>query len=136
MLNLLEALKLYLLTVVVFFGIDLVWLSVVANNFYQKHLGFLLSPKPNLVAAMSFYLLYIVGIVYFAILPGLEAESLLKTALSGALLGLIAYATYDLTNLATIKDWPLIVVVVDILWGTVLTGTVAFLTAFLFKRFF
>lgn len=114
----------YLLTVPVFFLIDLVWLGVVAKSFYQSQIGFLLGPV-NWTAAIIFYLLYIVGIVVFAIQPALLAGSLSKAIMLGAFFGFIAYATYDLTNLATLKDWPLTLVVVDIIWGTILTGAVA-----------
>jgi uncharacterized membrane protein len=113
--------KLYLATLVAFFAIDLVWLSLVARAFYRKYLGFLMAPKVNWPAALIFYLLFVVGILVFAILPGLEAGSLKTTIVHAALFGLIAYATYDLTNLATLKDWPLIVTGVDLAWGTVVS---------------
>ncbi len=122
--GILQYVYIYLLTVPIFFLIDMVWLGLVASKFYQTHLGFLLGPV-NWSAAIIFYLLYIVGIVVFAIIPGLEAQSLMKAIILGALFGFLAYATYDLTNLATIKDWPLIVTIVDLIWGTVLTGAVA-----------
>ena len=118
-------LKLYLLTVPVFFAIDLIWLGLVARSFYQKHLGYILSPEVNWPAAVVFYLIYIVGIIFFAVRPALEVESLSRALLLGAFFGFITYATYDLTNLATLKDWPLIVVIVDIAWGTVLCALVA-----------
>jgi len=117
--------KLYLLTIPVFFAIDLLWLGVVARNFYQHHLAHLLSPAVNWPAAFVFYLMYIAGIMLFAVKPGLDAGSLAKAAVWGALFGFFTYATYDLTNLATLRDWPIKVVVVDILWGTVLCTLVA-----------
>ena len=117
--------KLYLLTIPVFFAIDLLWLGVVAKNFYQNNLAHLLSPAVNWPAALTFYFMYIAGIILFAVKPGLDAGSLAKTALWGALFGFFTYATYDLTNLATLRDWPLKVVVIDILWGTVLCTLVA-----------
>jgi uncharacterized membrane protein len=118
--------KLYFATLVAFFAIDLVWLVLVARTFYRKYLGFLMAPSPNWLAAILFYLLFVVGIVVFAVLPGLETNSLKTTLLRGALFGLIAYATYDLTNLATVKDWPLIVTVVDMIWGTVVSVVVSY----------
>lgn len=118
-------LKLYLATLVAFFAIDIVWLAFVARTFYRKYIGFLMAPSPNWLAAIIFYLLFIVGILVLAVLPGLEANSLKTTLLRGALFGLVAYATYDLTNLATLKDWPLIVTVVDLIWGTVLSTVVS-----------
>ena len=113
-------LKLYLLTIPVFFAIDMVWLGYAAKNFYQTRLHHLLSPEVNWPAALLFYFIYIVGILFFAVRPGLEADSLVKTCLYGALFGFFTYATYDLTNLATLRDWPITVVIVDIAWGTVL----------------
>lgn len=116
---------LYLLLVPLFFGIDLLWLGLVASEFYSDQIGFLLVEKVNWVAALVFYLLYIASIIYFAVLPGVEKISGAKSAINGALLGFIAYATYDLTNLATLKGWPLNIVLVDMLWGTLLTMIVA-----------
>ncbi|PLX83072.1 MAG: DUF2177 domain-containing protein [Desulfuromonas sp.] len=117
--------KLYLLTVPIFFAIDLIWLGVVARGFYQKHLGYILSPEVNWAAAIVFYLVYIVGIIFFAVRPALNEQALLTACLLGAFFGFITYATYDLTNLATLKGWPLIIVVVDIAWGTLLCSLVA-----------
>jgi len=119
-------LKLYLATLVAFFAVDMVWLGLVARTFYRKYLGFLMAPSPNWLAAIIFYLLFVVGVLVLAVLPGLEANSLKTTLLRGALFGLIAYATYDLTNLATVKNWPLIVTVVDMIWGTVLSLAVSY----------
>ena len=118
-------LKLYLLTVPVFFAIDLIWLGVVAKNFYQNNLSAFLSPNVNWPAALAFYFMYIAGIILFAVKPGLDAQSIGKAALWGALFGFFTYATYDLTNLATLRDWPLKVVFVDIAWGTLLCTLVA-----------
>ena len=120
-----KVLYLYLLTVPVFFGVDMLWLGFVAKEFYQKNLGHLLRPDVNWTAALVFYLLYIVGILIFATLPALEKRSFQQAIVLGGLFGFFAYATYDLTNLATLKDWPLKVAVVDIIWGIVLTATVA-----------
>jgi uncharacterized membrane protein len=118
--------KLYLATFVAFLAVDMVWLVLVARTFYRKYIGFLMAPSPNWAAAIIFYLLYVVGILVLAVLPGLEANSLKTTLLRGALFGLIAYATYDLTNLATLKDWPVVVTVVDMIWGTALSVAVSY----------
>ena len=118
-------LKLYLATFVAFFAIDMVWLGLVARSFYRRHLGFLLAPNPNWLAAIIFYLLFILGILLFVVLPGLKGNSLRITLLYAALFGLITYATYDLTNLATVKNWPVLVTVVDLIWGTVLSVAVS-----------
>jgi uncharacterized membrane protein len=126
-------LKLYALTVPVFFIIDLVWLGVVAKGFYQKNLKFFLSPNVNWTAAIIFYLIYIAGILIFAVLPAVTKDSLRHAVLWGALFGFFTYATYDLTNLALLKDWPLNIVVVDILWGVVLCTLVATISFYVAK---
>jgi uncharacterized membrane protein len=97
----------------------------VARRFYRKHLGFIMAARPNWVAAIIFYLLFVFGIVFFVVTPGFESGSLGTTLLRAALFGLITYATYDLTNLATLKDWPLIVTLVDIVWGVVLCVSIS-----------
>ena len=121
-------LKLYVLTIPVFFIIDIVWLGVIAKGFYRRHLGFILSPDVNWVAAIVFYLMYIVGILFFAVRPALTSSSMQQAALLGGLYGFFTYATYDFTNLATIKDWPPIIVVVDVLWGVCLCTVVSMLS--------
>ena len=117
--------KLYSATLIAFFAIDMVWLGLIARTFYRQQLGFLLRPDTNWVAAIIFYLLFILGILVFVVLPGLEEDSLKTTILRAALFGLVTYATYDLTNLATVKDWPLLVTIVDLAWGTVLSIAVS-----------
>jgi uncharacterized membrane protein len=126
-----QMLVMYALTLAVFFLIDMVWLGVVAKGFYRKHLGAMLSPKVNWAAAILFYFLFIAGLLVFVIGPALAAAAPLRALLFGALFGLISYATYDLSNLATLKDWPVIVTVVDLIWGSVLGGSVSGLAAFL-----
>jgi len=126
-------LKLYALTVPVFFIIDLIWLGVVAKGFYQKNLKYILSPNVNWTAAIIFYLMYIAGILIFAVLPGVAKDSVRHAAVWGALFGFFTYATYDLTNLALLKDWPLNIVVVDIFWGIVLCTVVATLSYYIAK---
>lgn len=118
-------LKLYILTIPIFFLIDLLWLGVVAKNLYQKNLSHLLSPAVNWPAAFLFYFIYIAGILIFAVKPGLDEQSLTKAMIWAALFGFFTYATYDLTNLATLRDWPIKVVVIDIIWGTVLCTLVS-----------
>lgn len=117
--------KQYLVALGTFLLIDGVWLTVVAKNFYAKYLGFLMTKTPNLAAAGIFYLIYIWGMVVLILGPALQKGSLMSAILTGALFGLCGYATYDLTNLATIKDWPVLVTIVDLIWGTVLSGVVA-----------
>jgi uncharacterized membrane protein len=112
----------YALTTLVFFAIDLVWLGVVAKGLYARYLGSFLAPNVNWTAAIIFYLLFIVGIFIFAIVPAVEKGSVSHAVVYGALFGFFTYATYDLTNLATLKDWPLPIVFIDIAWGSVLTA--------------
>jgi uncharacterized membrane protein len=121
-------LKLYALTVPVFFVIDLIWLGVIAKGFYQKNLSYILSPQVNWPAAILFYLLYIAGILIFAVVPAVAKESWQHAMLFGALFGFFTYMTYELTNLALLKGWPLNIVFVDILWGVVLCTAVATLS--------
>ena len=128
-------LRVYLVAVVVFFAVDLVWLGVIAKNFYQKQIGFLLSPQVNWVAAISFYLLYIAGMIFFVIAPALSRGSWQTALLTGAFFGFITYATYDLTNLATLKDWPLLVTIVDLAWGTTLGASVSTITFLIVRAF-
>lgn len=118
-------LKLYVISFAAFLVIDGVWLGVVARGFYKKHLGYLLTPSPNWAAALLFYLLFVGGVVFFVTVPGLATGSWKAVLLRGAFFGLITYATYDLTNLATVKDWPRIVTVVDMTWGAVLSAAVS-----------
>jgi uncharacterized membrane protein len=118
-------LKVYAVSTVAFFAIDMFWLGVVARGFYRRHLGGLLAEQVNWAAAIAFYLLYIAGIVFFVTLPAARTGSLVRALATGTFFGLVAYATYDLTNLATLKGWPVTVTVVDICWGMVLTASVA-----------
>ena len=129
------ALIAYISAALVFFGLDFVWLSRVAIGFYRSQIGETLRDRPNMLAAGLFYLFYIAGIVYFAVLPGLQKDSLAVACLNGALLGLIAYGTYDMTNLATLKNWSLTVSIVDMLWGTVLTALSASAAYWVVSRF-
>jgi uncharacterized membrane protein len=120
--------KLFIIALPAFFAIDMVWLVVVARKFYQKHLGFIMRPDVNWLAAIIFYLLFIAGIVLFVIAPAVEKHSWTHALIYGALFGLITYATYDLTNMATLKDWPVIVTIVDLAWGMVVSAAVSVVT--------
>lgn len=124
----------FLVTFLVFLGIDSVWLLLIAKNFYSKTIGHLMSDKPNLIAALVFYIFYVVGIIVFAINPALKDKSPMTAIQLGAFLGFIAYATYDLTNLATLKNWPVHVTLIDVLWGTLLTGSVSVISYLILKR--
>lgn len=111
----------YLATAAAFLGADYLWLNR-AMGFYRNSLGDLLAEKPNLAAAAAFYAIYFVGIVVFAVLPAARSDGWVAAVLLGGLLGLVAFATYDLTNLATLSRWPLVVVTVDLFWGTFVTA--------------
>lgn len=126
--------KLYLLALGVFLAIDMVWLTIIAKDLYAKYLGYLMTKTPNLVAAGIFYLLFVVGVVVFVLQPAMEKGSLFEALWRGALFGLITYATYDLTNLATVRDWPLLITIIDLIWGTVLSTSVAGVSYLIGKR--
>ncbi len=128
-------LKLYLIALPVFLGIDMIWLTLVAKNFYAKHIGYLMAKNPNLPAAFIFYLLFIAGLIVFVIAPALDKKIWTHALVMGAFFGLITYATYDLTNLATIKNWPLIITIVDLLWGMTLSASVSVVTYFIARKF-
>lgn len=108
--------------------IDWVWLGFIAKKLYYSEIGSLLLEKPYMPAAIAFYMLYVIGILVFVVTPALEKNSWQYALGYGALFGVLAYATYDLTNWATLKGWSPKVVVIDILWGAFLTGTVAVVT--------
>lgn len=124
-------LKLYAIALPVFFAIDMIWLGLVANNFYRNQIGSLMKSDINWTAAIIFYLLFIVGLVFFVIAPAVEEKSWMYALAVGAFFGLITYATYDLTNLATLRDWPLTVTLVDMAWGSVLGASVSTVTYFI-----
>jgi uncharacterized membrane protein len=125
---LMTTIKLYLLTVPVFFAVDLLWLGVLARDFYKDQLGYILAPEVYWPAAILFYLLFIGGILYFAVAPALARGSVWRAVLNGLLFGFFTYMTYELTNLATLPGWPLKVVVMDSLWGMTLCASVAALS--------
>jgi len=115
----------YIATSVVFLGLDAIWLSRIALGMYRRELGSLLLEKPNLPIASAFYLLYVAGIVILAVVPALGEGGWTKAMLMGAVLGLVAYGTYDITNLSTLKGWSTRLALIDIAWGTGLTAVSA-----------
>jgi uncharacterized membrane protein len=124
----------YAVSVPIFFVIDMIWLGVIARGFYRKALEPLLAQNINWTAAILFYFLFLAGILIFALLPGLEKRSLGHTMLMAALFGFIAYATYDLTNLATLRDWPVTLSIVDMIWGSFLSTSTATITYLIMSR--
>lgn len=129
-----EIAKTYFLSLIVFLGIDAIWLTTMSKNFYGKYLGHLMAEKPNLMAAFIFYLINIFGMVFLVINPSLKENSWSRLLWSSALYGLCAYATYDLTNQATLKNWPVLVTVVDMIWGVILTTSVCVTVFYLLRK--
>jgi uncharacterized membrane protein len=132
--ELIDYLTLYVIAVVVFFAIDMLWLGVIAKDIYQKYLGKLMAKEINWPVAILFYLVFITGLVYFAIAPAVGDSWTFAAALGGAF-GFFTYATYDLTNYATLKNWPREIVVIDMIWGTVLGAAVATITHLVYAQF-
>ena len=126
-----DILIIYVLTLVVFLAVDLIWLVKIAPKFYKKMIGHLMAPKPNGPAAIIFYLLFIVGLVFFVGYPTFISGIWYEALINGALFGFFTYATYDLTNLATLKQWPLKVTIIDLIWGTFLSATTSTIVFFL-----
>lgn len=122
--------KLYVIALPIFFIIDMTWLGLIAKNLYRNQIGFLMTPNINWIAAIIFYLLFLIRLVFFVISPAVYNGSWSQALLRGFLFGFIAYATYDLTNLAIVKDWPLLITVVDMIWGGVLAALVSVVTYF------
>lgn len=131
-----ENIRNYLVSFAVFLLIDMVWLGLVARSFYTKHLGYIMADKANFVVAFIFYAIFTFGLLFFVVSPALAAQDPLKALTYGLLFGFITYATYDLTNMATLKDWPFIVTIVDLLWGTFLGGTTAWLGFMVITKLF
>ena len=128
-----EHIKTFFIAFAVFLGIDMLWLTVIAQKFYKAQIGHLMADKAKLLPAAIFYVLFIAAMVYFVIAPALEHQNLTKLILSAVIFGLVTYATYDLTNMATLKDWPLLVTVVDLAWGTFISLAVSVITCLIRK---
>lgn len=126
--------KLFTIAIPVFFALDMLWLGVVAKNFYRSQIGTLMKSDVNWTAAIVFYLIFVAGLVVFVIAPAMEKGSWTHALIFGALFGFVCYATYDLTNLAVAKDWPLFVTIVDLVWGAVLSASVSIITYFVVQK--
>lgn len=120
--------KLYFIALSAFLAIDMLWLGLLAKNFYRQQIGFLMKSEFNWFTAAIFYLIFVTGLVLLVIIPSVEKRSLMHALVYGALLGLVAYSAYDLTNLATLKDWPILVSVIDIAWGATVSAAVSAIT--------
>ena len=128
--------KLYILTLAAFLLLDFIWLMFVAKTFYTAQIGSLLAQDTNILAAGLFYAFFIVGLLYFVVLPALKSKKsrVKKVALAGGLFGFITYSTYDLTNYATLAHWPLLLVIVDMAWGFILSALVTALSFTIGKK--
>ncbi len=126
--------KLYLIALPVFITFDLLWLGLVAKNFYQEQVGFLMRSDVNLIAATLFYLVFVAGLVLFVIYPAQEKGSMVYALMFGAAFGLVTYASFDLTSLALIKGWPILVTVIDMLWGMFIAASVSAITCFIVSK--
>ena len=118
----------------IFLVIDFIWLTVIAKSLYAQHLGYLMAPKANLVAALVFYLLFVVGLQFFVLNPALLNGNWVSVLLTGMFFGLVTYATYDLTNLATIRDWPILITAIDLVCGSFVSGATALLSFLIIQR--
>lgn len=128
-----EFVKTYLVTFVVFLIFEMLWLGVIAKKLYEKELGYIMSPKVNLIATLVFFAIFIFGFTFFVINPSVEKSSWTYALTAGMLLGIVTYATYTLTNLATLQGWPLKIAFIDILWGATLGGAGSVGTFFVLK---
>lgn len=125
--------QLYFIALAIFLGMDLIWLDVIAKNLYKEQIGFLMTQNIRWGAVLLFYCLYLVGLLVFAILPALKDNNRTLALVYGALFGLICYGTYDLTNLATLKGWPVKIVIYDMIWGAFISSTTAWITVWIGK---
>ena len=125
----------YIATLVVFLGIDMVWLGWVARSTYVSEMGDLIRKQPNITAAIFFYAIYAAGLAYFAVLPGLRSGSSAQALMLGLALGLVAYATYDHTNLTVLNGYTLKIALIDLAWGTFLSGVTAMAVTAMLQRF-
>ena len=126
--------KQFAVATIVFLLVDLFWLGFVAKKLYRNYLGHLMADKFILSAAGIFYIVFIIGLLYFVIQPGLAKDSLKYVIFSGMLFGFVTYATYDLTNLATLRDWPIAITLIDLAWGTTLSGLVSVISYLILRR--
>lgn len=128
--------KVFLIAFIIFIFVDLLWLGLIAKSLYQRELGHLMKQNINFIVAIIFYLIFVIALSVFVIVPGIEGESIVKVILLGALFGFASYATYDLTNYATIEGFPLKMVIIDLIWGSSLGTLTSLLTFLIYKGVF
>lgn len=126
--------KSYSITFIVFIVLELFWLMILAKDLYAKELGYIMKSEPDLLPAAVFSLLFVGGLVFFVVNPAIDQNSWSYALFSGILYGLITYATYTLTNLANLENWPLKVTIIDLLWGMVLGGAASTISFFILNR--
>ncbi len=134
--NTIAFIKLYLVAIPIFFALDMLWLVFIAKDIYQKYMGHLMRPMPNWPVAILFYLLFIVGIIIFAIHPAIKNNSWTQALFYGAMFGFFTYMTFDLTSLAVLKDYSWEITIIDIIWGVILSSTVSVSVFFIGRTFF
>lgn len=127
--------KLFLISAVVFLIFDLFWLLVVSKKMYQQFIGHLMG-EVQIAPAILFYIIYVIGVTIFVLIPGIEKNSLSYIILAGAFFGFVCYATYDLTNLATLKNWPITMTIIDLIWGASVTAVTSIIVYFINLKFF
>lgn len=128
-------LKIYIVTFVIFIGIDFAWIGFVAKKFYRNQIGFLMKDSFNIGVALIFYLVFIVGLIFFVLNKAIAIESWQYALFAGMFYGFITYSTYDITNLSTLKDWPVLLTFIDIIWGTFLCGITSYLAYIISIKF-
>lgn len=130
-----EVIRNYFITFGIYLVIEMLWLTVIAKNLYEKYIGHLMAAKPNLIVSLIYFIIVIAGLIFFAINPALEKSSIKYAFLAGAIFGLMSYTTYSMTNLATLKDWPVVITIVDVMWGTILNSLTAGLSFYIISLF-
>lgn len=130
-----EVIRNYFITFGVYLIIEMLWLGILAKNLYEKYIGHLMAAKPNIIVSLIYFVIVIAGLIFFAINPALEKSSINYAFFAGAVFGLMSYATYSMTNLATLKDWPALITVVDVMWGTILNSLTAGFSFYIISLF-
>ncbi len=130
-----EYIKAYFIVFIIFIVIDFIWLGFIAKDIYRNKIGFIMKDNFNMVAAIGFYAIFIIGLMFFVVNKAVVMESWQYALWAGMFFGLITYSTYDMTNLATLKDWPLSLTIIDIIWGTVLNGATSIISYYIIISF-